>query len=119
MRTETARPEALGTSWRNRATELRRYGAEQQALTLEIAADELDRALRAVKEEVLTLRAAAETSGYSERRIREMIADGTIPQAGRRGAPRVRRGDLPTRRRNPGTYDPEQDAAAILARRGK
>jgi hypothetical protein len=112
-------PDALGAAWRDRAAELRRYGAEPQAVTLEAAAAELDAALREAADEPLTLAEAAEESGYSERRLRELVAAGEVPQAGRKGRPRVRRGDLPRRpsRRATTGYDARADAARLLANR--
>ena len=113
-------PQDLPAAWRARAADLRRYGADGPARALEAAATELDAALREHADEVLTLAEAARESGYSTRRLRELLADGTIPQAGRRGAPRIRRGDLPRRpRRKAATsYDPAADAAALLRRAG-
>ncbi len=45
--------------------------------------------------ETLTLRQAAEQSGYSPDHIGRLIRTGTIPNAGRPRSPRVRRADLP------------------------
>jgi hypothetical protein len=111
-------PDALAAEWRSRASELRRYGAEPQAVTLEAAAAELDAALREAANEELTYTEAVAESGYSERRLREMIAEGLIPNAGRKGAPRIRRADLPRRvgKATATGYDPAADAARLLRR---
>jgi hypothetical protein len=112
-------PADLTAAWRDRAAELRRYGAEPQAVTLEAAAAELEGALRESADEPLTLAVAAEESGYSERRLRELVAEGAIPQAGRKHAPRIRRGDLPRRAgagKDAGSYDPVTDAASLLGK---
>lgn len=112
-------PDRLPDSWRDRADELERY-APPAAAAFREAADELEEALRLAAEESLTLQEAADESGYSTRRLRELLADGTIPQAGRKGAPRIRRGDLPIK---PGAaaptgydYDVEADADALAGR---
>lgn len=107
----------LADEWRDRANNLRRWAdAEGAARALEGAAAELEAALREATDEALTLAEASEASGYSERRLRELLADGTIPNAGRRGAPRIRRGDLPRRagRTTPTGYDPAADARQLL-----
>lgn len=109
----------LANRWRSEAALLRAYGHESTALACERHAAELEEALRAAEEETLTLAEAARESGYSERRLREMLAEGRIPNAGRKHAPRIRRADLPrkARRQAPaGGYDPVADARAILGR---
>lgn len=45
--------------------------------------------------EALTLKQAAERSGYSANHLGRLIRDGRIPNAGQPNAPRIRRGDLP------------------------
>jgi hypothetical protein len=112
----TTGPSDLAAAWRDRAGDLRPY-APAAAVAWERAADELDEALREAADESLTIGEAAAESGYSERRLRELIAAGQIPQAGRRHAPRIRRGDLPRRpgRTHCDDYDPHADAAELLA----
>jgi hypothetical protein len=109
----------LPASWRTRAAELERF-APAAAEAFRDAAAELDAALQAESDEELTLSEAAKVSGYSDRRLRELIADGVVPNAGRKGAPRVRRADLPLRRgklRPPerGTYDVQADAQRLMS----
>lgn len=107
----------LANEWRERANNLRRWAdAEGAARALEVAATELEVALREAADEALTLAEAAEASGYSERRLREFLTEGTIPNAGRKGAPRIRRGDLPRRagRTTSTGYDPAADARRLL-----
>jgi hypothetical protein len=105
--------------WRSEAELLRRYGDERGAHVCGLHAEELEQAAAALADEPLTLAAAAAESGYSERRLRELLAEGAIPNAGRRHAPRIRRGDLP---RKPGAthvdsaYDPAADARSLLSR---
>lgn len=43
----------------------------------------------------MTLTQAAEVSGYSDDHLGRLVKDGIIPNAGRPGAPRIRRGSLP------------------------
>jgi len=108
--------EELAGQWRARAQELRSWGGDAPAKALERAAADLEAALGAKCDEVLNLEQAAQESGYSADHLRHLVADGTVPNAGRRGAPRVRRGDLPTRpgKARSSTYDPDADAVRIL-----
>jgi len=109
---------ALAEQWRAEARLLReRYADERGARLCEAHVAELETTLRAAADEALTLEQAAAESGYSPERLRKLIADGTIPQAGRRHAPRVKRGDLPTRARRPAAstqYDPDADALRLV-----
>lgn len=115
------KPTDLPAGWRVRAAELEPYSAPG-AFAWRAAAAELEEAMHAAADEALTLGEAAEQSGYSRRRLRELIADGTVPNAGRKGAPRIRRGDLPMRPRaatasNSG-YRVDDDAAELARRLG-
>jgi hypothetical protein len=114
---------ALVSRWRELAAQLRRYGADAQACTLENAATELEAAELARDEEPLSIEEAAKASGYSEEHLRRQIRDGVIPNAGRRGKPLVLRRHLP---RKPATviasgtsvaYDPIADARSLSSRR--
>src|SRR5262245_1980720 len=102
----------LVVQWRDTAATLAAHGAEQGAATCRLHAAELEAALRATDDELLDLAAASGESGYSADRLRHMIAEGAIPNAGKRGAPRVRRADLPRKRTKAGGFD-----AAAAARR--
>lgn len=103
----------LMTQWREDAATLARYGDERGAMLLRRAADDLEAALRAQDEELLDLDAAAQESGYSKDRLRHMVADGALPNAGRKHAPRVRRADLPRKRPRSSQFDPAATARAI------
>lgn len=92
---------------RERADFLRPY-APAAATAYEECAVMVEAALRAVEEEELTVREACARSGYSERTLREMVAAGKLENVGRKGAPRFRRGDLPSKPRGKGgTFDPQ------------
>lgn len=91
-------PGNLPDEWRARAEQMRRWGAGAEvAHVWELAAEELASAIREAGDEPLTLDEAARESGYSKRRLREMVAEGRVPNAGRKNAPRIRRADLPRR----------------------
>ncbi len=87
--------ETRPAEWRERAALLRRYGAEGAAAAFEECAETLEEDLRVWKEEPLTLGEAAEASGYSADHLGRLVRDGKILNAGRQGAPLIRRADLP------------------------
>lgn len=87
----------------------------------EVLAD-LQALARAAAGEVLSLQEAAAVSGFSVDHLRHLVAKGRLENVGRKGAPRVRRGDLPKktgRAARATVYDPDQDARALLARSGR
>lgn len=92
-------PTELAQRWRRDAETFDRYGASQMAQVARTHADDLDAALRSVADDTLDLTTAARESGYSTDRLRHKVATGEIPNAGRKGAPRIRRGDLPMKKR--------------------
>lgn len=105
--------------WLARAADLEPYAAPA-AEAFRAAAAELDSALQAAEDELLTPSEAARVSGLSKRRLRELRAAGKLCDHGRSGRPRYRRGDLPVRRQSvdvpAGGYDVEGDVAALTAR---
>lgn len=109
--------EELARSWLNDADTLDRYADERGAELCRMHARELREALREGLDEPLTLSEAAELSGYSEDHLRHLVAGGTVPNAGRKGAPRIRRGDVPVKpghTRSVASGDAEEDAEDIL-----
>jgi len=117
----TPSPAQLAQGWRARAAQLRHWGgADGTARTWELAAEELDDALRRQSDDVLSLGEAAAASGYSADHLARLIREGKIPNAGRPNAPRVRRGDLPRKAGAlpdvPATpmFDPTQIARSVV-----
>lgn len=94
-------PGDLPTKWRDRAQFLLDYGDPNTARLWQLAAAELERALRVLGEETLTLVEAARLSGYTADYIGALVRHGKLANHGRRKAPRVRRSDLPIK--NPNT----------------
>ena len=88
-------PADLPAAWRRKAEEFRRFGADDQALTLEACADDLGEAYRAWQDEPLTLEEAAEESGYGYSSLQQRVSSGEIPNIGEKGQSRIRRADLP------------------------
>ncbi len=115
-------PSDLVQSWRDEAARARqRYADERLAAVCEAHAAELEIALRDQSDEVLSLKQAADLSGYSVEHLRHLVADGTIPNAGRKHAPRVRRAHVPLRpgREAPAVAVPPGDIPSLSAIRRK
>ncbi len=106
----------LAARWREEAGLLRGYGASEAGAAAELHAQQLTEAIEEAEHEELTLDEAARASHYSKRRLREMVADGTIPNAGRKGAPRIKRKDLPkrTKSKKADSFDASTEAHLIL-----
>lgn len=104
--------------WREEAERLRgRYSDEARARVLEVAADELDDAVRSARENVLTLKEASLWSGYSRSHLRALQRDGTLTQAGRTGKPAFVQNELPVK---PGYQPvPPENVRAMVKRRGR
>ena len=85
----------LASRWADEAGSLARWGDDRGATILRRCATELDVAARQHDLEALTIPQAAEESGYSRDHLRALVASGEIPNAGKKGSPRIRRCDLP------------------------
>jgi len=110
--------------WHNRKAEYSRLHAhvDAAALVAEVIED-LTAAARAEESTTLTIAQAAAKSGYSAEHIRRLIAKGHIPNAGRKGAPRVpsaavrkrRRPEVASNTKRP--YDPDADVRLLQGAR--
>ncbi|MBM4185150.1 MAG: hypothetical protein FJ207_13190 [Gemmatimonadetes bacterium] len=106
---------ALYQGWREKAELFRRHGHEATARTYEACSAELEAALRDGDEQLLDLQEAARESGYSSDHLGRLVRDGKIPNAGRRHAPKIRRGDLPRRPEIVARQAHENDGARLVA----
>ena len=104
----------LAEQWRAEAEMIRRRGQEALAAMADSYADELEAALREHDLEALTLREAAEESGYSYSALQKMVTKGELQNVGDRHRPRVRRGDLPRKVRRPEPHFHEPDLAGMI-----
>ena len=115
---------------RAKALELREsFGDDARARAIEWAAAQFERAVENHAHEKLTLAQASARSGYSQDHLARLIRERRLPNAGRRGSPRIRAGDLPVRPAprhqiteivvsdRSQVYDPVADARAIGNRR--
>jgi hypothetical protein len=110
--------------WSERQGEWSRFHVQVDgaALAAEVIAD-----LEGIAEndgcDELTLTVASTISGYSTDHLSRLLRNGTLPNAGRKGSPRIRRVDLPIRPKiriaTPRSiaYDPDTDARSLGARR--
>lgn len=112
--TPTLTPNSLAERWRADAETLERYEDFRTGKVLRGCADDLEMAMRSVAGEALSLKEAARESGYSADRLGHMIAEGLIPNAGRKGSPRIRRGDLPRKNKTAGAFDPAAKARELV-----
>ncbi len=85
----------LAERWRDEAVVLRRCGHERTATLCETHATEVEQAWRAYLFEPLSIKQAAEETGYSESRLYSLVEGGAVNNAGKPGGPLVRRADLP------------------------
>lgn len=72
-------------------------------------------------QDILTLEEASARSGYGVEHLGRLVREGRIPNAGRKGSPRIRVADLPRKpaalaRTALRAYDPGADARTLLDR---
>jgi hypothetical protein len=108
-------PRELVALWRQDADVFDRHQDTRTAALLRSHADAIEAALRSQDDDALDLATAAMLSGYSTDRLRHMVAAGDVPNAGKKGAPRIRRGDLPIKPgRARGGFDATLAASEVL-----
>lgn len=115
-------PTEFLVKWTTEADAMQRRGVmvNGAGLLAEVLAD--FKTVQATQTEaVLSLPEAASRSGYSVEHLGRLIRESRLPNAGRRGAPRIRVTDLPRKPpalvpARPKTYDPLADARTLLDR---
>ncbi len=113
---------ALAAEWRQDAVMLERRGYEREARMVESFASDLEQRLREWELQELTLKQAATEFGLKYDTVQRRVACGELPNAGRKGTPRVRRCDLYGGGSSPQlvTENGEPDIAAeVLLARGR
>ncbi|HEY5490398.1 MAG TPA: hypothetical protein VIK25_04315 [Gemmatimonadaceae bacterium] len=110
------------TTWGKQRDDFARYGAQVDGATLiDQMLSDLEDATTDHHEVLLNLTDAAAECGYHAESLGRMVRNGELHNHGRKGAPRVKRGDLPRHvRRRPGvrvgvagSYDPVADAQSL------
>jgi hypothetical protein len=87
--------ERVVENWKAHLEQLRAWKQEEAAGMLEWCINELAADLEARKLELLTLGEASVECGYSYSSLEKRVRRGEIANRGKKGSPRVRRGDLP------------------------
>ncbi len=108
--------------WQHEADRMRRRKVlVDGALLCEEILEDLQALLRSEEDRLLTLTQAAQRSGYTIDHVGRLLRTGQLANAGRKGSPRVRAGDLPrkpfSRARSTGPYDPDADARELAVKR--
>lgn len=80
-----------------------------------VAAEVLNDLRELLHDDVITLEEASRVGGYSVDHLQRLVALGTIPQAGRKGAPRIRRSDVPSKPGHDAPVLPSRGAADQLS----
>jgi hypothetical protein len=88
---------SLVSSWLTEAERFDAVGCEGHAKLARAYAQELEAWVEGLAEQVVTLQEASTLSGYSKDHLGRMTRDGKLVNRGQKGAPRIRRGDLPTK----------------------
>ena len=100
--------------WREEVGVLRRRSAPTQADVLESCAAELESWTLERDLETITLHQAARESGFSYSALEKNVRRGAIANVGKKGAPRIRRGDLPRKPVPPGPQLVPDISARVL-----
>ena len=109
-------PADLALEFRSTAKVFREHADESVAIAYEKCANRVEQAFNEEDNVLLNLQQAAEESGYSTDHLGRLVRGGKIPNAGRPGAPRIARRDLPTQstRKSHGVAeDPEQSDSSF------
>jgi hypothetical protein len=107
---------ALTERWAQHAVELRGYGHEATATTLERSRKELLDVIEQAGNELLNLTQAAAASGYTADHIGRQVRAGRLKNHGRPKAPRVRRADLPKKVASPCANSDNVATVAVTAK---
>jgi hypothetical protein len=102
-------PEGLAAHWRQEAKALRAHGADALAKICEKHATELEATRTWDPLDTVTLEEASEIGGYSYSQLQHLVSEGKIPNAGRKGAPRIYVRDVPQK---PGYRRDKQTASS-------
>jgi hypothetical protein len=109
-------PASLLTRWRERAAFLDQFGDPTGARLWHLAAVELEQALKAQGNDTLTLVEAAALSGFTADHLGWLVKEGKLANYGRKGAPRIRRADLPLKSPAKSGRPPQPQRAAASGR---
>jgi len=115
----------LRDRWEQRKVVLAECGDIRTVRVITLFLADLEDLARDEDDRLLTLKQAADRSGYNAEYLGRLLREGKLQNAGRKGAPRVRLGDLPRRPMNGFAeterklYDAGADARSLLSRLGE
>jgi hypothetical protein len=111
--------------WAVRSDELRRLHAMVDgAKVIDAFLSDLSATLEEESDELISIRRAAELSGYSVEHLCRSVREGRIPNSGRSHKPLIRRCDLPRKPKSllasadAKAYDAAADARSLMSRQG-
>ena len=90
-------PADLAMEFRSTAKVFREHADESIAIAYEKCANRVEQAFNEEENVLLNLQQASEESGYSADHLGRLVREDKIPNAGRQGAPRIARRDLPNK----------------------
>jgi hypothetical protein len=111
--------EELLNRWRSLASALRDELDERGAAIIERRARELAEWFAAKGDEPVSVAEASEATGYTQDHLRRQLGSGELKNAGERGRPRIRRGEVQPKgfqrlaRSKSQSYDPIADVRAL------
>ena len=112
--------QAIPAELRADAETFRRYGQDASAKFLSAVADRFDRGIEQWLNEALDLQVATAESRHSYDTLQRKLRDGSLPNAGEKGRPKILRRHLPLKGGTDGAHlveDGPDLAAEVLARR--
>jgi hypothetical protein len=100
-----------------RAVDMEIAGGEAVGRTARLFIGEIRQFLAEMDGELLSLDQAEKESGYTKEHLRKLVAQGVIPNRGRKGKPLIQRSELPRKpkSRSVGDYDAAEDVAQFYA----
>ena len=109
-------PHELPQYFRNEAQRLQKMRLLEAAGIFEYVAQEIERSFALWVNEPLPLSVASAESRVTKDALRKRVSEGRTPQAGSKGRPRIRRGDLPLPEGLNSLFrlPPQEDPASIL-----
>ena len=105
--------------WTSLAATLRAEFDERGAAITEKRARELQEWIAAKRDDTISVNEASAVSGFSTDHLRRQLGSGDLKNAGERGRPRIRRGEVRPKgfqrlaRSNTKSYDPVADVRAL------
>lgn len=102
----------LSEAWRERADQFQEHRADGVAFTYRKCAEELEAEMRISNLRTVSLKEAAEITGYNADHLRRMVREGRLPNVGETGSLRFCIRDLPRKPSSAGGRGPSSARSA-------